>query len=124
MSAIQQDSILGLKRRPRLGDASAGALLGALTLGILTGGLGGAIIGGAVGGAFGLPALAVELPVSLVVMLRSIADIARSEGESLRDPESKMEIGHQINEDQGEWKPSTYILERDLVTTARINEWN
>lgn len=38
---------------------------------------------GAVGGAFGLPALAIELPVSTTIMLRSIADIARSEGESL-----------------------------------------
>ena len=39
---------------------------------------------GAVGGAFGLPALAVELPISTVIMLRSIADIARSEGHSVR----------------------------------------
>jgi len=38
---------------------------------------------GAVGGAFGLPALAIELPVSTTVMMRSIADIARSEGENL-----------------------------------------
>lgn len=40
-------------------------------------------ISGAVGGAFGLPALAVELPVSTTIILRSIADIARSEGEDL-----------------------------------------
>jgi hypothetical protein len=40
---------------------------------------------GAAGGFFGLPALAVELPVSTVIMLRSIADVARSEGENLRD---------------------------------------
>ena len=38
---------------------------------------------GAVGGAFGLPALAVELPISTTIMLRSIADIARSQGEGL-----------------------------------------
>lgn len=38
---------------------------------------------GAVGGAFGLPALAVELPIATTIMLRSIADIARSEGEHL-----------------------------------------
>jgi hypothetical protein len=42
---------------------------------------------GAAGGAFGLAALPVELPVSTVIMLRSIADIARSEGEDLSDPE-------------------------------------
>lgn len=39
---------------------------------------------GAAGGAFGLPSLAVELPVTTSVILRSIADIARSEGEDLR----------------------------------------
>jgi hypothetical protein len=45
---------------------------------------------GAAGGFFGLPALAVELPVSTTVMLRSIADIARSEGEQLTSPEAKL----------------------------------
>jgi hypothetical protein len=39
---------------------------------------------GAAGGAFGLAALTVELPLSTVIMLRSIADIARSEGEDVR----------------------------------------
>ena len=45
---------------------------------------------GAAGGAFGLAALAVELPVSTTIMLRSIADIARSEGEDIRAPHSKI----------------------------------
>lgn len=45
---------------------------------------------GAGGGAFGLVGLPVELPLSTVVMLRSIADIARSEGENLRDAEAKL----------------------------------
>jgi len=45
---------------------------------------------GAVGGAFGLPALAAELPVSTIIMLRSIADIARSEGEKIKTLESKL----------------------------------
>jgi EcsC protein family len=45
---------------------------------------------GAAGGLFGLPALAVELPVSTTVMLRSLADIARSEGERLTAPEAKL----------------------------------
>jgi EcsC protein family len=45
---------------------------------------------GAAGGLFGLPVLAVELPVSTTVMLRSIADIARSEGERLTSPEAKL----------------------------------
>jgi hypothetical protein len=38
---------------------------------------------GAVGGALGLWALSVELPVSTTLILRSIADIARSEGHDL-----------------------------------------
>jgi len=43
---------------------------------------------GAAGGAFGLATLPIELPVSTIIMLRSIAEIARSEGEDLSDPES------------------------------------
>lgn len=49
-----------------------------------------AMASGAFGGAFGLATLPVELPVSTIIMLRSIADIARSEGESLRDPETAL----------------------------------
>jgi hypothetical protein len=45
---------------------------------------------GAGGGAFGLPALVIELPVSTTIMLRSIADIARSEGEDIRSIEPKL----------------------------------
>src|SRR5271170_5497610 len=41
---------------------------------------------GAVGGAFGLAALPIELPVSTAIMLRTIAVIAREEGEDLADP--------------------------------------
>jgi EcsC protein family len=43
-------------------------------------------LSGAIGGAFGIAALAVELPISTTILLRSIADIARSEGEDLADP--------------------------------------
>jgi len=43
---------------------------------------------GAAGGAFGLISLPIELPVSTIIMLRSIAEIARSEGEDLSDPET------------------------------------
>jgi hypothetical protein len=38
---------------------------------------------GGIGGAFGLAALPIELPISTSIMLRSIADIARSEGHDL-----------------------------------------
>jgi len=43
--------ILGVPRRPRVGEASAGAILGAIALGILTGGWAGALVGGVAGGA-------------------------------------------------------------------------
>ena len=46
---------------------------------------------GAVGGAFGLAALAVELPVSTTIMMRSIADVARSEGADLADRQTQLE---------------------------------
>jgi hypothetical protein len=45
---------------------------------------------GAAGGAFGLATLPIELPVSTIIILRSIADIARSEGENLSDPEAAL----------------------------------
>lgn len=41
------------------------------------------VASGAVGGFFGGPALLVELPLTTVLMLRSIAEIARSQGEDL-----------------------------------------
>ncbi len=45
---------------------------------------------GAAGGAFGLASLPIELPVSTIIMLRSIAEIAGSEGEDLSDPEAAL----------------------------------
>lgn len=45
---------------------------------------------GALGGAFGLAAVPVELPVSTTIMMRSIAQIAREEGEDLAKPESAL----------------------------------
>lgn len=45
---------------------------------------------GGIGGFLGLPALAIELPVSTTIMLRSIAEIARSEGESVNDYSTKL----------------------------------
>ena len=45
---------------------------------------------GAAGGAFGLAAVTVELPVSTTIMLRSIAQIAREEGEDLAQPEAAL----------------------------------
>ncbi|MDW5288663.1 EcsC family protein [Formosa sp. PL04] len=50
----------------------------------------GVALSGGVGGFFGLPGLAIELPLSTTIMLRSIADVARSQGESLSDYETKL----------------------------------
>jgi hypothetical protein len=46
---------------------------------------------GAVGGAFCLAALTIELPVSTTIMMRSIADVARSEGADLADRQTQLE---------------------------------
>src|SRR5712671_3481980 len=45
---------------------------------------------GAIGGSLGLVTAPVELPISTIIMLRSIADIARSEGENLADPDAAL----------------------------------
>lgn len=46
---------------------------------------------GGIGGFFGLAALAIELPCSTTIMLRSIADIARSEGAMISSSEIELE---------------------------------
>jgi hypothetical protein len=45
-------------------------------------------ITGAVGGFFGLPGLLVELPITTTVMLHSVVEIARSQGEDFPSPEA------------------------------------
>jgi hypothetical protein len=45
---------------------------------------------GALGGGFGLMALPVELPISTVLMLRGILDIARGHGEDLETPDTAL----------------------------------
>lgn len=49
-----------------------------------------AMASGALGGALGLATLPFELPVSTVLMLRTIADVAREEGEDLAAPETAL----------------------------------
>lgn len=44
---------------------------------------------GAVGGIFGLPALIIEIPVSTTIIMRAVADIARSEGFDVHELETK-----------------------------------
>lgn len=48
------------------------------------------IISGALGGFFGGPALLIELPVTTTIMLRTIADIARSEGEDIDSVDGRL----------------------------------
>lgn len=48
------------------------------------------IASGATGGMFGLAGLVMELPVSTTLMLRSIAEIAREEGEDLLTPAGRL----------------------------------
>jgi len=50
----------------------------------------GAAVSGGVGGLFGFSSLLIELPVSTIIMLRSIADIARDEGENIKSPETEL----------------------------------
>ncbi|SFI22851.1 EcsC family protein [Nitrosomonas sp. Nm34] len=45
---------------------------------------------GALGGYFGLPAVIAELPMSTIITLRAIADIARSEGEDVSDLHTRL----------------------------------
>jgi hypothetical protein len=74
---------------------------------------------GAAGGFFGLAGLAVELPVSTGIMLRSIADVARSEGENLHEVESRLAClevfafgGRSDRDDASE---SSYLIVRALL---------
>lgn len=50
----------------------------------------GAAVSGGVGGFFGFPGLAVELPLTTTLILRSILDIARAEGAAVGDMETKL----------------------------------
>jgi hypothetical protein len=77
--ALQAALKMALRTMPRTDPAGSGLLHKAL-----------ATASGAAGGAFGLATLPVELPVSTIIMLRSIAEIARSNGEDPSDPESAL----------------------------------
>ncbi len=84
----------------KIGVATRDALMVAMKAALLTMGRGGhsyprwhkaaAAVSGAAGGAFGLPALVVELPMSTTIMCRSIADIARANGEPLDNVETRL----------------------------------
>lgn len=75
---------------------------------------------GALGGAFGFAALFVELPVSTTIMMRSVADVARSEGFDLAEFATKqacLEVfalgGNSSKDDASE---TGYYLARGFTT--------
>jgi hypothetical protein len=76
---------------------------------------------GAVGGFFGLPGLALELPVSTTLMLHSIAEIARSHGENLADAETALSCLHVFAlgaKSKGDAVDSAYYATRTALAQA------
>ena len=77
---------------------------------------------GGVGGFFGFAGLAVEIPVSTTLMLRSIADIARSQGESIKSVETKLECMQVLamggKSDADDSTESGYYVTRALLTKS------
>jgi hypothetical protein len=77
---------------------------------------------GAAGGAFGLLALTIELPVTTTIMMRSIADVARSEGANLKLHEIQLQCvsvlamgGRTSSDDTSE---VGYFVAREAMTRA------
>ncbi|MDT9641228.1 EcsC family protein [Pseudomonas sp. JV245A] len=77
---------------------------------------------GAVGGAFGFAALFVELPISTTIMMRSVADVARSEGFDLADFATKqacIEVFAMGGNSQADDATETgYYITRSFTTQA------
>src|SRR5437667_4894066 len=86
--------------------------------------LGLACTSGAIGGAFGLPALAVELPVTTTIMLRAIAAIAREEGEDLANPRTGLAclevFALGASAPNREVRESDYFAVRDLLAQGVV----
>lgn len=89
-----------------------------------------AAISGGVGGFFGFTGLTVELPVSTTIMMRAVADIARSEGFDLEDADTKQAClqvfalgGESKDDDAAE---TTYYAMRLMtaeVITTHAGKW-
>ncbi|MBB4198857.1 peptidase [Rhodoblastus sphagnicola] len=77
---------------------------------------------GAAGGALGIASLPIELPVSTGLMLRSIADIARAEGEDIGQPETALACLQVFALDgrglETEFSESTYFALRGLMARS------
>ena len=78
---------------------------------------------GAIGGAFGMAALGIELPLSTTIILRSIADIAASEGEDPRHIDTRLAclvvfaLGSP-KDDRDNAAESAYFAARSALATA------
>lgn len=85
----------------------------------------GVAVSGGVGGFFGMAGIAIELPISTTIMLRSIADVARSEGESLGDLGTKLAclevfaLGGNSDDDDG--SESGYYAVRTALAKSVID---
>ncbi|MCC9603315.1 EcsC family protein [Stieleria sp. JC731] len=79
-------------------------------------------ITGAAGGALGGATVAAELPVSTVLILRSIADIARSEGEDLSEIESRLACLEVFALDPGKGKSDASDGKSGSADTDSTNE--
>ncbi|MBB5021598.1 EcsC family protein [Desulfurispira natronophila] len=80
---------------------------------------------GGLGGLFGFSALALELPVSTTIMLRSIADIARRQGEEIRNLDTRLAclevfaLGGISSQDEG--SGSGYYIVRAALSRAVVD---
>ncbi|SNR15058.1 EcsC family protein [Tenacibaculum jejuense] len=79
---------------------------------------------GTIGGLFGLTGLAVELPLTTTIILRSIADIARSNGEPIKETDTKLAClevfalgGNSIEDDNVE---SSYYATRAFLSNSIV----
>jgi EcsC protein family len=108
LEAAMQVALRTLQRDPYAGSQTLHKIL--------------ATASGAAGGAFGLATLPIELPISTVIILRSIMDIAKSEGEDLSDPEAMLSCmqvfamgGHTGSDDASE---SGYLAVRAALAKS------
>jgi hypothetical protein len=81
-------------------------------------------ISGGVGGFFGAPALLLELPLTTTLMLRSIAEIARDEGEDVKSIETRLACLEVFALDAGRREKNKLHLEYYAVRTmlARLTQ--
>lgn len=83
---------------------------------------------GAASGFLGAPALAIELPISLTIMMRSIADIARSEGADLEVPATQLDCVQVLalggSTGSGEGAGPAYLATREALAQATSDAIN